>query len=439
MNAALLKVSMKRVIALVLGGGRGTRLYPLTKFRSKPAVPVGGKYRLIDIPLSNCINSGLTRIYVLTQFNSVSLHRHIRSTYSFDAFGGGFVEILAAQQTNTSTDWYQGTADAVRQNLRYVEQPGVDKVLILSGDQLYHMDFSDMLACHENAGADVTIAGVPVYSHQAAGLGIMRLDDSGRVIGFLEKPQTEQELAHVRTSPGWIDAHGIPSRGRDCLANMGIYLFNRDTLLDVLKKTDYRDFGKEVFPASIRARRVHVHLFDGYWEDIGTIKSFFEANLALAGIDAAFKLSSPSAPIYTRARFLPPTRMDGATVRGSLVADGCMIEEGSVIDNSVVGLRCRIGRDVVIRNSILLGNDFYEAPSGTPEGAPPLGIGAGTRIEGAIIDKNCRIGQNVRITNPDGVDSTDESEFAMICDGVVVIPKGTTIPDHWTINGGPAG
>ncbi len=239
---------MNGVVTLVLGGGRGTRLYPLTKYRSKPAVPVAGKYRLIDIPLSNCINSGLNRIYVLTQFNSVSLHRHIRSTYTFDPFDRGFVEILAAQQTNENATWYQGTADAVRQNLRYVQQPGVRYVLILSGDQLYRMDFRDMIATHERSGADVTIAGVPVYSKDASGLGIMRLDDTGRVVGFLEKPQTAQELEHVRTPPEWIDAHGIPSRGRDCLANMGIYLFERQTLVQVLEKTSYQDFGREIFP-----------------------------------------------------------------------------------------------------------------------------------------------------------------------------------------------
>jgi glucose-1-phosphate adenylyltransferase len=430
---------MRNIVTLVLGGGRGTRLYPLTKFRSKPAVPVGGKYRLIDIPLSNCINSGLNRIYVLTQFNSVSLHRHIRSTYNFDPFDGGFVEILAAQQTNTSADWYQGTADAVRQNLRYAQQTGIDRVLILSGDQLYRMDFREMIATHEKTGADVTIAAVPVHSAAASGLGIMRLDETGRVEGFLEKPQTEQDLAMVRTSPEWIDAHGIPSQGRDCLANMGIYLFNRDTLLDVLQKTDYRDFGKEVFPASIRTRRVQVHLFDGYWEDIGTIKSFYEANLGLVDKDPPFKLTSANAPVYSRPRFLPPTRLEGATVRRSLVADGCMIEQGAVIENSVIGLRCLIGRDAVIRNSILMGNDYYELPddlaASRSNGCPPLGIGPGAFIEGAIIDKNCRIGCGARVVNASHVENTEENPFGMIRDGILVIPKETTLPDHWAMKG----
>ncbi|MFH1918561.1 MAG: glucose-1-phosphate adenylyltransferase [Planctomycetota bacterium] len=428
---------MKSVVTLVLGGGQGTRLYPLTKFRSKPAVPVGGKYRLIDIPLSNCVNSGLNRIYVLTQFNSVSLHHHIRSTYSFDAFSRGFVGILAAQQTLASADWYQGTADAVRQNLRYLEQPDIDYVLVLSGDQLYRMDFRQMIATHEKAGADVTISAVPVSSRMGSDLGIMRLDGTGRVIGFLEKPKTPEELEHVRTDPAWIEAQGIPSRGRDCLASMGIYLFNRDTLVDVLEKTNYHDFGREVFPASIRARHVHVHLFDGYWEDIGTIKSFYEANLSLAATEPPFPLFSPHAPIYSRARFLPPSRVDGATIRGSLVADGCQISEGAVIENSVIGLRCLVGRDVVIRNSVLMGNDFYESPvqrlHGAQSGHPPLGIGEGARIEGAIVDKNCRIGRNVQIVNTSGVDSTEESDVAMIRDGIVVIPKAATLPDGWSL------
>jgi glucose-1-phosphate adenylyltransferase len=428
---------MQNIMTLVLGGGQGTRLYPLTKYRSKPAVPIGGKYRLIDIPLSNCINSGLNRCYVLTQFNSVSLHRHIRSTYSFDAFGGGFVEILAAQQTLDNAAWYQGTADAVRQNLRYIEQPGIDYVLILSGDQLYRMDYREMFETNRKSKADVTISAVPVYPEAASSLGIMRLDDTGRVMGFLEKPKTLKELEHVRTEPAWIDAHGVDSRGRDCLANMGIYLFNRDTLVDVLRKTDYRDFGKEVFPASIRSRHVQVHLFDGYWEDIGTIKSFYEANLELVNMDAPFDLVTPGNPIFSRPRFLPPSRIDGATVRHSLIADGSLIEEGAVIEHSVIGLRCMIGRNVVIRDSIVMGNDFYDTADAVIEneanGLPGLGIAEGSVIEGAIIDKNCRIGRNVRISNEKGVLDSPETQYGMIRDGVVVIPKEATLPDDWTL------
>jgi len=428
---------VRNVVSLVLGGGRGTRLYPLTQLRSKPAVPVAGKYRLIDIPLSNCINSGLNRIYVLTQFNSVSLHRHIRSTYTFDPFDGGFVEILAAQQTVAGSNWYQGTADAVRQNLRYLQQPGIEYVVVLSGDQLYRMNFQDMLATHCRSGADVTIAAVPVASQDASGLGIMRMDDSGRVLGFLEKPQTEEDLDLVRTDPAWIDARGIPSRGRDCLASMGIYVFSRDTLIDVLEKTNYEDFGREIFPASVRSRHVQVHLFDGYWEDIGSIKSFYQANLDLAARVPPFELMSADAPLFSRARFLPPSRIDGATVRGSLMADGCIIEEGTVIENSVIGLRCRIGRDVVIRDSIVMGNDYYQAPAEFEDDwsgdRPPLGIGEGTRIERAIIDKNCRIGRGVQIVNHQGIECTEESQYGMIRDGIVVVIRGAVLPDGWSV------
>jgi glucose-1-phosphate adenylyltransferase len=428
---------MRDVLTLVLGGGRGTRLYPLTQVRSKPAVPIGGKYRLIDIPISNCINSGLNRIYVLTQFNSVSLHRHIRATYTFDAFDRGFVEILAAQQTNDNMSWYQGTADAVRQNLLHIEDAGARYVLVLSGDQLYRMNFQAMIAAHERSGADVSICAVPVYSEAASSLGIMRLDETGRVIGFLEKPQTAEELDIVRTDPQWIDAHGIPSHGRDCLANMGIYLFNRDALIDVLRKTEYKDFGREIFPTAIRTRHVQVYLFDGYWEDIGTIKSFYEANLGLTRPDAPFVLNSADAPIYSRARFLPPSRVDGATVHSSLLADGCMIDEGAIIENSIVGLRCIIGRDVVIRNSILMGNDFYQMPcdcaQSAANGQPALGIGPRTHIEGAIVDKNCCIGSDVRIVNSKGVVDSEETEFGMVRDGVIVIPKSTTLPDGWSL------
>ena len=316
---------MRNVLTMVLGGGRGTRLYPLTKYRSKPAVPLAGKYRLIDIPISNCINSGLNRIYVLTQFNSVSLHRHIRRTYSFDPFSGGFVEILAAQQTNETSDWYQGTADAVRQNLRYLQQPGIDYVLILSGDQLYRMNYADMVATHQRTGADITIASLPVHRSDSDQLGVMVADDTGRVSRFVEKPKTPEALAPALVDPAWIDKQGIPSKGRTCLANMGIYLFGRDLLLDLLNQTTHQDFGKEIFPLFIDKLKVQLHLFDGYWEDIGTIRSFFQANLDLAQSTPPFDFASANAPIYSRPRFLPPSRINGASVRNSLIADGCMI------------------------------------------------------------------------------------------------------------------
>jgi len=423
---------MHNVLAIVLGGGRGTRLYPLTKFRSKPAVPIAGKYRLIDIPLSNCINSGLSRIYVLTQFNSASLHRHIRATYNFDVFHRGFVEILAAQQTLTSSDWYQGTADAVRQNLAYINRDDVDYVLILSGDQLYRMDYRELIAAHEKTDADVTIAALPVPKSAASGLGIMRIDEHGQVLGFLEKPQTEEELKYMQTDPDWLSRFGLQAEGREYLANMGIYLFSRKTLVDVLEKTEYRDFGKEVFPASIRTRRVFVYLFDGYWEDIGTIGAFFEANLSLTRPNAPFSLEHPNAPIYTRARFLPPSRIEMATVQASLLADGCIIGSGSVIENSIIGLRSIIGRNCVIRNSIIMGNDYYDLDE-TKDGKPPMMIGENCYIENAIVDKNCRIGKNVRIVNTTGMTEMPENHYCMIRDSVVVIPKETVLPDKWCL------
>lgn len=428
---------MRNVLTLVLGGGRGTRLYPLTKYRSKPAVPLAGKYRLIDIPLSNCINSGLNRVYVLTQFNSVSLHRHIRRTYQFDHFNGGFVELLAAQQTMEHSDWYQGTADAVRQNLRQVQQPGFDYVLILSGDQLYRMNYADMLHTHQAAKADVTIATLPVHREQARNFGIMRIDDQARVQGFLEKPQTPEEIALVRTDPAWIDRRGLASRGRECLASMGIYLFNRDTLVKLLTKTDYRDFGKEIFPAAIRTHRVFAHLFDGYWEDIGTIRSFYEANVHLADPNPPFELASAVAPLYTRPRFLAPTRIAGATVKHSLIADGCQIEPDAVIEHSVIGVRCRIGRRAVIRNAVIMGNDEYETAESiaahAARGIPPIGIGGDTVIEHAIVDKNCRIGRDVHIVNEHGLQSSKETPQGMLSEGIFVVPKDAILPDGWRL------
>lgn len=433
---------MRNLVSLVLGGGKGTRLLPLTQYRSKPAVPLAGKYRLIDIPISNCLNSEINRIYLLTQFNSVSLHRHIRQAYMFDRFSAGFVEILAAQQTIEGVDWYQGTADAVRKNLRYIEQPGIDYVLILSGDQLYRMDFRQMLETHKAAEADVTIAAVAVGKEEARGYGIMRIDDDGRVVGFLEKPQEEDELEMVRTDPAWLDSRGVKSRGNEYLASMGIYLFDRDTLVEMLRGSDYQDFGKEVFPMSIRARRVQVHPFDGYWEDIGTIRSFYEANLALARQNPPFNFHEEDAPIYSRARYLPPTRLDGAKISDSLIADGCIIEPGAVIENSVIGLRCRIGPGVTIRNSVLMGADYYAEPDllPEPEGAslttaddrPPLGIGEGSIIEGAIVDKNCRIGRHVEIRSKGEVERSSV-DGVTICDGVVVVEKEAVLRDGWSL------
>lgn len=429
---------MPSVVSLVLGGGRGTRLSPLTGIRSKPAVPLAGKYRLIDIPISNCINSGINRIFVVTQFMSASLHQHIRRTYTFDQFTGGFVEMLAAQETpDAGADWYEGTADAVRKNLRYIRSlpESADLVLILSGDQLYRMDFREMIETHLQSKADVSIAAIPVTRNDAKSLGVMRVDDEGKVVGFLEKPQSDEEIDLVRMPPEWIDAHGVQSLGRDCLASMGIYLFNRETLFEVLDKTEYTDFGKEVFPAAIRARKVKVHLFDGYWEDIGTIRSFYEANLSLAGDHPPFDFSAPEAPVYTRARFLPPTRIADAKIHNSLLADGCRIGKGTVIENSVIGLRCNVGENVTIKNSIVMGADFFDTKE-AEQGADhvSLGIGAGSLIKGAIVDKNCRIGDGVRIENSTCHEDFQSPDGAVIIrDGIPIVVKDSTLPEGWTL------
>ena len=429
---------MRKVSSLILGGGRGTRLFPLTKIRAKPAVPLAGKYRLIDIPISNCINSGINRIFVLTQFLSVSLHQHIRQTYRFDHFSGGFVELLAAQQTmDGGTDWYEGTADAVRKNLIYLDSKELEYVLILSGDQLYRMDYQKMLQTHIETKADVTIAAIPVTRSAAKSLGVMRCDDQGRVQGFLEKPQTDAEIDMVRTDPKWIESRGIPARGRDCLASMGLYIFNRELLFEVLTKTDYEDFGKEVFPAAVRTRNVQVHLFDDYWEDIGTIRAFYEANLSLANPNPPFDLVCPDAPVYSRARFLPPSLMEGANISNSLIADGCRIGKGAIIENSVIGLRCIVGEGVTIRNSIIMGADFLETneeiKKGKSNNEVPVGIGTGSLIDGAILDKNCRIGRHVQIFNRGSVAESDTYSPCYIRDGIPVLTKDATLPDGWTM------
>lgn len=424
---------MRNAVALILGGGRGTRLAPLTSIRSKPAVPVAGKYRLIDIPISNCINSHINRIYVLTQFMSVSLHSHIRSSYSFDKFSGGFVELLAAQETaSQGSDWYQGTADAVRKNLIYFDQPGIDYVVILSGDQLYRMDYAKLIKTHIDTKADVTISCMPVSREDAKGFGIMQLEDSGKVRGFVEKPQTDEEIDAVRTDPDWIDARGIKSKGRDCLASMGIYVFNKSLLLEMLSSSDFTDFGKEVFPQTIETHNVQTHLFDGYWEDIGTIKSFYDANINLARADSEFELISLESPIYTRSRFLPPTQMSGAMVKDSLIADGCKIGEGAHIENSVIGLRTIVGKNATIKNSIIMGAADYEVAD---EGKVSLGIGEGAVIDGAIVDLDCRIGPNVEIIDSKKRDDTDvENPTWVVRDGIPIIVKKAVLPAGWKLD-----
>ena len=424
-------MDLSRTIALILGGGRGTRLFPLTKIRAKPAVPLAAKYRLIDIPISNCINSGLNRAYVLTQFLSESLHRHLRQTYTFDHFNGGFVELLAAQQTvSPDEDWYQGTADAVRKNLVHLEEDWIEHVLILSGDQLYRMDFKEMMKTHVESGADATIAGIPVSRKDASALGIMQIGDDGRVNGFVEKPQTEEQIETVRMDPAWIDARNIPSNGRDLIASMGLYIFNKDKMVDLLRSSSDSDFGKEVFPKAIKSHQVNVHLFDGYWEDIGTIRAFYEANLALAGKEPPFDIRNREAPLYSRPRFLPPTIMGDVNIKGSLVADGCRIGDNVTIENSVIGLRTVIGNGVTIKDSVVMGADYIEKAQ---DDQTHIGIGDGSVISGAILDKNCRVGKNVKITNCDHVENQGEEEALQIRDGIPIVIKNATIPDGFVI------
>jgi glucose-1-phosphate adenylyltransferase len=428
---------MLDVLCLILGGGRGTRLYPLTKHRSKPAVPVAGKYRLIDIPISNCLNSGLNRVYVLTQFLSVSLHRHIANTYKFDPFGGGFVEVLAAQQTNEAADWYQGTADAVRQQVRYVVEDPCQDVLILSGDQLYRMDFRQLLDTHRQAGADATLAVIPVGCDETPGLGLVRVDESGRVTGFVEKPQADEAREPVRLSEAWLAAHGVRDRGRAFLASMGIYVFRREALLEVLNARPLAtDFGKEIFPRSIRSHLVQAHVFDGYWEDLGTVKAYHEANLALAGDDPPFDFHSPEGVIYTRMRFLPASRISAARVEQCLISDGCVVHPGADLKHCVVGIRSRIGRNAVIRDTVLIGADRFETDAeraaNRARGLPNLVVGDNAVIERAILDKDCRVGNDVRIVNRKGLADHD-CDLYSIRDGIVTIPRGTAVPDGTVI------
>lgn len=426
-----------RVISLILGGGRGTRLYPLTKSRSKPAVPIAGKYRLIDIPISNCIHSGLNRIFVLTQFNSVSLHRHISNTYKFDPYGGGFVEILAAQQTMEHESWYQGTADAVRRNIPYFTENPYDMVLILSGDQLYRMDFQDMIRGHLETRAAVSIAALPVAEHEAISCGIMRIQADARVVDFEEKPKTAEKLARVRTDPSWLERLGLNASGRPYLASMGIYLFNRSVLVDLLSQSDSTDFGHELLPRTIQTHRVQAHLFDGYWEDIGTVGAFHKANIELTRDHPPFDFSSEDGPIFTRPRFLPCSRILGATVKNSLICDGSVIGRGAVIENSVIGVRSKVGENVTIRDTYIMGIDFVESPHNLAENLrvnrPAYGIGAGSVIERAIIDKNARIGRNVRIINPTGATESEETATHVIRDGIVVTHRDIVLPDNTSI------
>jgi glucose-1-phosphate adenylyltransferase len=412
-----------------MGGGAGTRLFPLTKDRAKPAVPLGGKYRIVDVPISNCLNSGLRSIYVLTQFNSMSLHRHIQASYKFDNFSRSFVDILAAQQTPAGSQWYQGTADAVRQNLRYFLEGPYDYYLILSGDQLYRMDFRALLHQHIKSGADITLATKPVSRRQVSEFGIMQGGVDHRITGFIEKPSDESALQEMRMSQDLLRAIGSSGDDESYQASMGIYVFNRHVLIESLK-SDLADFGNHVIPASIKQRHVSSFIFKGYWEDIGTIRAFYEANLDLTDVVPEYSFFEPEAPIYTHPRFLPGSKINGATLRQAIVSDGCIISDAH-LERSVVGIRSVIQSGATIRNSIVMGADYYELGQ-TDSSLPPMGIGRNCVVDRAIIDKNARISDGVVIT-PEGKPSNLDTENYFIRDGIVVIPKNAVIPTGFWI------
>lgn len=407
-----------KTVGLILGGGAGTRLQPLTQDRAKPAVPIAGKYRLVDIPISNCINSGIRSIYLLTQFNSMSLHRHIQSTYIFDQFSQGYVRMLAAEQTPTSSVWFQGTADAVRQSMRHFMASEPDIVVILSGDQLYRMDFSEVIDEHIARGADVTICTKPVPRREAGSLGIMHVDDKNKIIEFAEKPGDTPRL----------DALRAPMYKEECyLASMGIYVFNTKVLVDLLCGNDHMDFGKNIIPAAIKEKQVFSHIFEGYWKDIGTIGMFHDANLALTDLVPEFTFYAAHAPIYTHMRYLPPSKINCCDLNRCLLAEGCIIS-GHRILHSVVGLRAVVGEGTVIEHSVIMGADYFEHETTKPSNTDiRLGIGRDCYVKNAIIDKNVRIGNSVYIS-PDGKQDGEKTALYVVRDGVIVIPKGTVIP-----------
>lgn len=413
-----------KLISLILGGGAGTRLYPLTSERSKPAVPIGGKYRLIDIPISNCLNSGLRRMFVLTQYNSASLNQHVQNTYNFDMFSKGFVDVLAAEQTPTSKDWFQGTADAVRQTMHHLQNHDFDYILILSGDQLYQMDLVGFANFHEKTGADITIATIPVTAKDAEGFGIMKVDEEGMIDSFVEKPKGDEQK-------GWDSV--VPDKyakeGKIFLASMGIYVFKKEILEKLFE--DYpeaTDFGKEIIPTAISSKyKVASYSYDGYWEDIGTIRSFFEANIALTDDIPAFNLFDERNMVYTRPRMLAPSKVFGTWFNQAVVAEGSIIH-AKKIERSIVGIRSRIGRNTELSRVIVMGNDSFETIAEMAAAEVPLGIGMGCYIEQAIIDKDCRVGNKVTIKGADTL-KDKETDTYYIRDGVVVLKKGAVIPD----------
>lgn len=420
----------KQILSVILGGGAGTRLQPLTSSRSKPAVPIAGKYRLVDIPISNCLNSGITRMFVLTMYNSASLNRHIKNTYHFSAFSSAFVDILAAEQTPDNPTWFQGTADAVRQGLRHIAPFDSEYILILSGDQLYQIDFQDMLYSHKEKGADITIATIPVTGKEASEFGILKTED-GFITSFVEKPKSGLE--------NWVSDTGeeMRSKGKVYLASMGIYIFNRQLMFDILQQEhkNSTDFGKEIIPDSIEKYKVASYQYEGYWEDIGNIPAFFHANLGLTKDLPEFNLFDNTKTIYTRARMLPPAKISGTRLDHALIADGCIIN-ASHIENSVIGIRSRIGHDTSLKNTYIMGSDYYETLGDIEEdkqhGLPQLGVGNRCEIQNAIIDKNCRIGDNVRIIGGAHVEDGDFPLYA-VKEGIIVLKKGAIIPNGFTL------
>jgi glucose-1-phosphate adenylyltransferase len=428
-----LTLNMNTVLAVILGGGQGTRLFPLTRDRAKPAVPLAGKYRLVDIPISNCLNSGVQRMFLLTQFNSASLHRHISQSYKFDHFSAGFVEISAAQQTFTEQSWYEGTADAVHKNLVHFSNQPFQYLLILSGDQLYRMNYRNLVAQHVRSNADVTVATIPVTRKDVPGFGLMRMADDFRITAFVEKPKDPAIQDAFRLERAWYPKLEIKDDRELFLASMGIYVFSRKALFELLTDA-FHDFGKELIPHALHTHRVCSYVFQGAWEDIGTIRAFFDSNIALTSDNPPFDFFNMMAPIFTRPRFLPASKISGATIDQSLISDGCIIDR-SHIAGSIVGLRCVIAGGCDIRRTVLMGSDFYESTASledsTTFGLPKIGVGKNTRIENAIIDKNARIGDNCVIT-PEGKPSEMDHPLYFIRDGIIVIPKNGIVP-HGTV------
>ncbi len=429
---------MQSVTAVVLGGGRGTRLFPLTLERAKPAVSFAGKYRLIDIPISNCINSGIKRVFVLTQFLSASMHRHIMQTYTFDTFTDGFVDILAAEQTPQRSDWFQGTADAVRATLNHITYYPSEQVLILSGDHLYRMNYGDLARTHHDTDADITICVYPVSRAEAPRMGLLKADAKGVVEEFVEKPDDPAEVERFRAPKALFDARGLKVAGERYLASMGVYVFKPQVLESLLEDTDRTDFGKDVIPAAISRHKVVAYPFNDYWMDIGTMDAFFEANIALAQAEPPFSLYHPRWPIYTRTRSLPPSRIIRSEIRDSMVAEGADID-GAAITDSVIGVRSVVGRGTRMSDVVMMGEDFYEGEQVFGRGGqtggevPPLGVGRSCNMDRVIIDKNARIGDGVVIRPRPEVVEEHESELYWVRDGITIIPKGTVIPSGTVI------